>query len=478
MSDGTREAQRSTFGPASLTLLVVASMVGAGVFTTSGFTLGVVGSPARVMLCWVIGGHIAISGAIAYGRLARIVPESGGEYLYLNRHLHPFAGFLAGWVSLTAGFSGAIATAAVAFEAYAVPEGLRPSWLPPDSIAITVVIVCGLLHGRWQRNGRMIQNAVVCLKIVCLAIFLIYGLSRLPDNAHRLAIPAQEPHGVQLWYAVATSVVWISLSFAGFNAAVYVASESSEARQNVPRALLWGTFAVTLLYLALNLVFVTATEPASLEWQEDVAALAANALGGPAFETLIRIAVALGLLSSVSGMVLSGPRVYSRMADDGVFPAAFRADRDGIPKSVAMQTMIAVVLILVQRGLVSAGVLSSSLLGLLIYLGTTLSISSAFCVATLFLPSVRGKMDRASVGNDLAAGVYVLATLAAVVLLVVSHEVDGQWKGLHHLTGALLTLGSGIVAWFVFRGQNDPATAAGHSKSLSVPPDSESDVGR
>ena len=132
MSASDAETTKKPFGFASLTLLVIASMVGVGVFTTSGFTLAAVGSPSRTLLCWCIGGTIALAGAVSYGRLARLLPESGGEYLYLSRNVHPSAGFVAGWVSLTAGFSGAIATAAVAFEQYAVPESIRPAALPPD----------------------------------------------------------------------------------------------------------------------------------------------------------------------------------------------------------------------------------------------------------------------------------------------------------------------------------------------------------
>ncbi|MEQ9406641.1 MAG: APC family permease [Fuerstiella sp.] len=441
---------RKTYGLPTLTMLVIASMVGTGVFTTSGFTLGAVGSPLRVMLCWTIGGVIAICGAVGYGRLAGLLPESGGEYLYLSRHVHPLAGFLAGWVSLTAGFSGAIATAAVGFESYAIPETARPHWLPPDTIAVVVVVLCGLLHGVEKVWGKYFQNAVVLIKVVALAAFVALVVVRIPEHPWQLhQMSPDAPGGFKLVTAIATSVVWISLSYAGFNAAIYVASESFEARRVVPQALLLGTVAVVVLYLVLNLIFVTSTTAEQLVWKEDIAAVAAHAIGGRHMELLVRCAVALGLLSSVSGMVLTGPRVYSQMADDGVFPELFRADRQGISKSIALQTAIAVGLILLQRVLVSQGWLESSLLGLLIYLSTTLSLTSACCVATLFLPSVRHADPDRSARHTLAAAVYVVATLLAMVLLMISHQQDGQTQGVWHLTGAAATFATGIIAWFV-----------------------------
>jgi amino acid transporter len=439
--------RRSSYGMTTLTLLVIASMVGAGVFTTSGFTLGAVGSPFRVLVCWALGGAIAICGAIAYGRLAKLMPESGGEYLYLSTHVHPLVGFLAGWVSLTAGFSGAIATAAVAFERYALPESLRPDWLPPDAAAILLVVFCGLAHGWHPFTGKLLQNFVVTLKLLTLLVFGTLVVLKLGTHTWHL-VPA-EPPSEDLWQttvSMATSLVWISLSYAGFNAAIYVASESRQAQRNVPSALLLGTVLVTVLYLALNAVFVTSVPMEDLIWQEPVAAIAAQAIGGNRLELLLRVAVSLGLLSSVLGMIMTGPRVYSKMADDGVFPRPFSASSGGVPRSIMLQTAIAVGLILLQQLLVATEVLSSSLLGLLTYLGTTLSLTSAACVATLFLPKVRRQSPSAWYVHP-AAAVYVLATGASIVLLMLSHEVDGHSRGLWHLTGAAITFATGCVAW-------------------------------
>lgn len=446
-------SQHQVYGLTSLTMLVIASMVGAGVFTTSGFTLGTVGSPARVMLCWCLGGVIATCGAIAYGRLAALMPESGGEYLYLSRRVHPVAGFLGGWVSLTAGFSGAIATAAVAFERYALPDGVRPDVLSPDAVAILLIILCGTAHGINATAGKFLQNGVVAVKLFALAVFSCAVLSKLSTHPWHLEVTS--PPTTNLWDAasgIATSLVWISLSYAGFNAAIYVASESTAASRSVPRALLLGTLIVTALYLFLNLVFVVSVPAEQLMWKEPVAAIAAEAIGGRWLELTMRGAVSLGLLSSVLGMMMAGPRVYSKMADDGVFPAVFSSSQGGVSRSIMLQTLIAVGLILAQRALMTTGLPSNTLLGLLFYLGTTLSVSSALCVATLFLPSVRGDARvKPSLIVDLAAGVYVTATLLAVVLMVCSRDPSGNSQWAQHLGGAALTLLTGLFAWWWFR---------------------------
>lgn len=450
---GESTGESGGFGVWSLTFLVVASMIGTGVFTTSGFTLGAVGSVGNVMLCWVLGSVIAICGAVGYGQLASVMPQSGGEYLFLSRHVHPLAGFLGGWISLVAGFSGAVALSAVAFEQYAVPDSLRPVWLPADSVAIGLIVFFGVIHALHVRRGTWLQDAVVMIKLLALVAFLLIVGWHAPSHQWHLAPTDPPPSGTDLVYAVATSLVWISLSFAGFNAAVYVAGESKQATRNVPRALLWGTGLVSILYLLLNFVFVAAAVPDDIRWQEPVAAIAARAIAGEHLELMIRVVVSLGLATSISGMVMSGPRVYARMADDGVFPSRFRPHEGRFSHSVTLQCVISVGLILIQRALVRAGFSDSSLLGLLKYLGTTLSLSSACCVLTLFLPAVSRRLPQRNILKSVMSLTYAVATIGSVVLMTVSHQENGQWRGLWHLSGVTVTLISGLVAWWMIRPQ-------------------------
>jgi APA family basic amino acid/polyamine antiporter len=179
--------------------------------------------------------------------------------------------------------------------------------------------------------------------------------------------------------------MWISLSYAGFNSAIYIASEVRNPELNVPRSLWIGTALVTILYLLLNAVFVTAVPAPEIAGQERVAAIAANALGGYPLQNLVRIAVCLGTLSSVAGMIMTGPRVFSRMADDGLFPRWFRSGPFSTSRTVLLQTAIALMLLSL-----------TDLMGLLNYLSALLALSSALTVATLLLPNT----DKSNVASD------------------------------------------------------------------------------
>lgn len=368
------------FGFWTLVFLVIANMVGAGVFTTSGFTLRELGTPERVVAAWTMGGLIALAGAYSYGRLIQAMPESGGEYLFLSRAFHPMLGFVAGWVSLIAGFTGAIAFAATAFESYALPEAARPAWLPPDALAIASILMCAAFHGFRSRVGTLFQNGVVILKLGLIAAFLMLAASQIPADIWQGGpVPVEGDSGTWgMLAAFAGSLVWISLSYSGFNAAVYVAEEAHETRRTIPRALLAGTTAVTLLYILLNAVFVFGPPPESISGKADVAAVAAGWIGGAPVALLFRSMVSLALFTSVSSMMMAAPRVYAKMAEDGLMPQQLVFTGAAPKAAVGLQAMLAGLFVLV-----------SSLQGLLSYLGLTLSLCAALSVACLFLPTVR-----------------------------------------------------------------------------------------
>lgn len=432
-------ASPARFGLLTLTCVVVASMIGAGVFTTSGFSIAALASPARVLAAWAIGGVIAVAGAVAYGELSRRLPVSGGEYLYLSRRLHPSVGFLAGWVSLTAGFSGAIAMAALTFETYLF-DGLRPNWLPEKLAAALVIALFGLGHAFIVRTAASLQNAVVLVKLAVLAVFLCWAGTQFSSHSWSWDAlpPAPDKTAPTPWMQVlvfAESVMWISLSYAGFNAAVYIASEVRDPERNVPRSLWLGTGLVTLLYLLLNLVFVTATPAAEIVGKERVAAIAAGAIGGLPLQRLIRLAVCLGALSSVAGMVMTGPRVFARMADDGLFPGLFRSGPSSTARTVLLQSGISIGL-----------VYWSSLAGLLNYLSALLAMSSALTVSTLFVAvrrdaSAEEPQRVMSPWIRAAAIFYVAATCLTGGLMAL--------RDVRNLAGAAITLAAGLLLWLI-----------------------------
>ena len=416
------------FGLPSATALVVANMIGAGLFTTSGFSLRDLGDRRFVLAAWVVGGAIALAGAVSYGRLARRIRESGGEYVFLSRAIHPAVGFLAGWVSLLAGFTGAIAFAAKGFEAYALPVEARPAWLPEGSLAVASIMLFASLHAAVLRAGLRVQNAIVVLKLLLLGGFLAYALARLPGGHWSGPGAADEGQAFSL-ARFAGSLVWISLSYSGFNAAVYVAGEVRDSARTVPRALILGTLVVALLYVALNAVFLYAPLPTDIVGRQDVAAIAGRAVGGSWLERGVRAAIALALLTSVSSMVVAGPRVYAQMARDRVFPRWLgRREEDGPPTGS----------IWLQATLASVVVLAADLEHLLSYLGFTLSLCGAGTVASLFV--LRGREGRRDhvVTEVVLPLIYVAATLLFAVLASSEHGRTLAATGATVLSGGLL----------------------------------------
>jgi APA family basic amino acid/polyamine antiporter len=421
--------KRPALGLWSLIALVIGNMIGAGVFTTSGFALADLGSPFRVLAAWLIGGVLALCGAMSYAGLARLVPGSAGEYLYLSRIVHPAVGFIAGWISLLAGFTAAIAYSALTFAAYAIPPDAALAAVT-KLVATAVIGVAVLLHALRVRQGAWVQNAAVAVKLALLLTFCAFAVFGTGMQWSGLAAPEAQPFSMA---AFALSLMWISFSYSGFNAAVYVAGEVPGARSLVPKALLIGTLLTVFLYLGLNAVFVLAPTFEAAAGQEDVAAVAARALGGEPLAAAIRLLIALALFTSVSAMVMAGPRVYAKMADDGVFPRILRS-RDGAPTAaVALQGALAVGVVWL-----------TGLRELLSYLGFTLGLSATATTAALFLavrrrPECRGQLP----GYPWAPAIFVSFTLLFAGLAATVNPRE--------MLAAVATLASGALLYRLTR---------------------------
>ncbi len=408
--------------------LIFANMVGAGVFTTSGFALADLGSPHRVMLAWVIGGLIAMCGALSYGALARHLTESGGEYLFLSRVIHPMAGFIAGCVSLVAGFTGAIAFAAMAFENYVQP--LLGVQLPAGTLAVSIVLIGAVLHSVRVSLGTGVQDVVVGLKFVLILIFI--GIAVVSAKSFGTAIDFPQPPAFSPT-SFAMSLVWISLSYSGYNAAVYVAGEAREKQRLVPKAIWLGTLIVTFIYLGLNAVFMYLVPYEITAGKEDVAAVAANYLGGDGLAMFVRVIIGVSLLTSVFAMVMIGPRVYAKMADDGVFPDIFRFQGRVPRAAIALQAGAAILFISF-----------TSLKSLLSYLGLTLSLCAALTVFCLFLVKNRESTRLLKVpGYPIVPAFFIAATVLLAAL--------AAWRNPVELLFTLITFIAGAILYFLAR---------------------------
>lgn len=426
----SKAKQTRPLGLLSTAALVVASMVGAGVFTTSGYALAAVGSPARVLLLWLVGGVVALCGAVSYGALAKALTESGGEYVFLARRVHPLAGFLAGWTSLVAGFTASMALAATALEAYLLP--LLPGVIPPGYVAAAAILLCAVQHSIRVDQGAWLQNAIVLLKLVGFTLLVVAGWywllqAELPPAP--VVAPAAD------WQTLGQQLTWISVSYLGFNAAVYVSEEVDHAERNVPRAMLLATLLVTAFYLALNALLVYAGPLEQLAGQEDIAAVALGLLGGPAAEKACRVLVCVALLSSVSALTMAGPRVYAKMAADGLFP---------LPPNSSGPPRMAIAL---QAGLALGVIAWSTLQQQLNFLGFLLSVSAAATVATLFVSRGTNPSIRPTALQLGAAMVFVVCTLTFAVLAAMRQPTSSA-------VAAGVTLALGVVGYFAMRWWN------------------------
>lgn len=398
---------RSKLGLVTLIALVIANMIGAGLFTSSGYSLAMLGNPDRVMFAWCVCGVWAICGAVAYGALAARLPLSGGEYLFLSRLVHPSVGFIAGWISLIAGFTAPIAVAAKAAVEYGLPA-VESSMLQNLAASTIVLVVAATLWAGISFGARA-QNVIVLVKLSLLMLFAAWTFMLAPAEIWQGAVLADRdssmlPPTRDGWFVLVASMSWIALSYTGFNAAVYVAGTADNPRRNVPRAMLVATVLVTAFYLALNYIFVYAPNPELIAGEKDVAAIAAQAIGGGNLETLMRIIVTFAMISSVFAMLLAGPRVYQRMADDGVMPAIFR-DAGGSPKAA----------LFFQAALSIIAVFAGSLLALMEYLGVTLSACGALTtLALLWAKSKMPELKRLTAWELVATIVYLLITAAII----------------------------------------------------------------
>ena len=418
-------------------------MIGAGIFTTSGFALADLGSANLVLWAWVIGAVIAGLGAVCYGALARHLQQSGGEYLFLSRSMGPSAGFLAGWISLCAGFAGAIAFAAETLQAYLQPW--LPIGLPADLTGSLIIALAAALHAFRLGPGAIFQNVAVFAKVSILLVLAIWGWGLLPetkDASFSIPLEGRQPLnqtssdlslGAFELAPFAMVLMWISLSYSGWNAAVYVAGEAKDPERNIPRAMFIGTLIVTVLYLALNTVFVYSAPISVLAGREDIAAAAVASLGSPLLESLVRIGLALAMLTSISSMVMIGPRVYAKMADDGVFPRFFSFRGAAPQRSIFLQAGLAIPLLWV-----------SSLRDQLTNLGWLLGICTAFSVIGLM------KLRR-ELGKNIVPipGYPWIPILFTTIIFFLSGLM--AWTHGSALLPAAFVLISGVIAQRVFR---------------------------
>lgn len=372
----------------SATVLVISNMVGTGIFTTSGLIMQELQDPVLLLLCWLCGGVFALCGALCYGELGARVPRAGGEYVFLRESLGRMAGFLSGWISLIVGFSAPIAAAAIAFATYLYSGlGLDTGWELPIEVlglqaarlslinltAVAAIVVFSLLHYLSVITGSRVQNLLTISNFALILVFILLGFL-LGDGSSQNMTQTQGWSGFSA-QGFAVSLIFVFFAYSGWNAAAYLGGEIKDPGRNIPLALVLGTILVTGLYLLLNLVFVYSLSPQEMQGVVDVGAKSARSLFGQGMSRFLSLAVALGILSAVSAMVMTGPRIYYAMSRDKVFftrLARVNPERRTPAYSIVLQGGIACVM-----------VITAAFEALLMYIGFTLSIFAVLTVVGL-----------------------------------------------------------------------------------------------
>jgi APA family basic amino acid/polyamine antiporter len=361
MSTDNHNPTLRRIGLPTAALLVVANMVGTGVFTTTGFLVRDLGSPSAILLAWAVGGVLALCGALTYGELAAALPRNGGEYHLLSRIYHPALGFLAGFISLVVGFSAPIAAASLAFGSYL---GANLPGLPPVASALGLVVALSTIHALHVTAGGAVQNLFTVVKIALIVVFVVGGLM-MGDPSRILSGGEGSLAGAAVSPAFAVGLIYISFSYSGWNGAIYLAGEVREPARTLPRALFAGTAVVMALYLGLNFIFLASAPLNELSGVVEVGHVAAIHLFGEGAGRLLSLAIALALVSSVSAMVMAGPRVYQVMGEDhGPLSFLRHRTRNGGPAAaVCLQAAVACLM-----------VVTAAFETLLTYIGFTLSL--------------------------------------------------------------------------------------------------------
>jgi APA family basic amino acid/polyamine antiporter len=325
--------------------LVTATMVGTGVYTSLGFQLQDLHSGFSILCLWVLGGLISLCGALSYAELAARIPRSGGEYTYFSEIYHPALGFMTACVSLIAGFTAPISLSAIAFGTYlhaALPV------CPTRLSTFSAVVLISLLHLGSLKRSSLLQNGMTGLKFLLVGLFMGAGIASTLRHpaALRLLLPQPDSLSELVRPTSGIALLFVLYAYSGWNAVTYLAGEVKSPRTTVGMSLVIGTLSVTLFYLLLNGVFLTAAPENDLRGVLNVGSVAAHHLIGPVGGRIMSGIIALGLLASISAMVWAGPRVTQRVGEDYPALSSLAKTRNSIPtRAILLQLALIISMI-------------------------------------------------------------------------------------------------------------------------------------
>lgn len=416
--------------------LVIANMIGTGVFTSLGFQLLELHSVFTIMILWLLGGVISFCGALVYGELGVAIPRSGGEYAYLSKLMHPAVGFLSGWVSSTVGFAAPVALASMALGTYV------NKIIPQINITVCALSVVGLItliHASNVKTGSQFQKVITFLKVTVIVGFIIAGFTCSPE--HTITIAPE----LFSWKEIMSSGFWVSLiyvsyAYSGWNAASYIVGDMQEPKKHLPKALLLGTAIVTVIYVLLNFIFLYTASMNELTGVLEIGHVSAQHIFGVVVGKFMSIVIAFLLVSSISAMIMAGPRIIKSIGEDlSILNFLSKTNKNNAPYvAILFQTFITVILIL-----------SGKFEKVLTFVGFSLNIFTVLTVCSLFI--LRSKNESIegykTWGYPITPIVFLSLNSYVLFKVITDRPTESLW--------ALLNVVIGIVVYIIGKKLSD-----------------------
>jgi len=414
--------------------IIVANMIGTGVFVSLGFQLLEIQSPLVLMILWLVGGITALCGALTYAELGANLPRSGGEYNFLSQIYHPAIGFISGWISVTVGFAAPTALVAMTFAAY-MGEAIG---IPSAILASTLVIVLALFHSISRRSSSITQTVFTVIKVALICTFVV-GVFLFAEDPQPVSLAAAPGDWSLLFTGTfAVALIYVNYAYTGWNAATYVLGELQDGQRRLPLILVVGTVIVLILYLLLNYAFLYAAPMEALAGQPEIGAIAATHAFGPAIGSIMGIVLALLFISTVSAMTMAGPRVLQMIGEDFyVFRTLAITNRHGVP----------IVAIVFQAALAITFILTATFESVLLFTGFVLTLNTFFVILGVFVLRWKGMADPqlySTWGYPVTPLVYLAITCWMLAFILLSRPQEG-------LAGLAIISVGGLV-YFAARG--------------------------
>lgn len=429
------------FGLVTASAFVIANMIGTGVFTSLGFQLIETTNFVSILLLWLLGGLVALCGALVYGELGAVMPRSGGEYNYLRVIYHPVLGFMAGWASLIVGFAAPVALASMALSNYLAK--VFPV-LDPRITALVVLTLITIVHAYDLKAGGAVQRFFTFFKILIIAGFIVCGFL-LPESHQDVSASLAEFSVSDMFSTgFAVALVWVYYSYSGWNASAYMTNEVRNPQKNIPRSLFISTLIVTVLYVLLNAVFMLSTPVEAMAGQVEIGLIAAHHIFGEGMGNLMGLLIALLLISSVSSMVFLGPRVSQVMGEDTyILRLLSKRSESGTPY-IAIWVQFAISFLLI---------VTDSFELITKYTGITLSFFALLSVIGLFVHRKRFpdvKRPYKTWGYPVVPAIFIIVISWSIAYLVyedyentfINGKQEVMWMTL--MSGVTLLTGAGV----------------------------------